>query len=100
MLEYLIDNIFVEFAEEIFQQMTCIPIGTNCVPLLADLFLFSYEAVFIQGPLKANIKHTFLLPFFTKQFNFAYRYIGKIVSMNSSNEVIYLRDLKSKKHLR
>jgi hypothetical protein len=26
--------------------------GTNCAPLLADLFLYSYEADFIQGLLK------------------------------------------------
>ena len=26
----------------------CIPIGTNCAPLLADLLLFSYEADFVQ----------------------------------------------------
>jgi hypothetical protein len=30
--------------------------GTNCTPLLADLFLYSYEAYFIQGILKKNGK--------------------------------------------
>ena len=25
-----------------------IPIGTSCAPLLADLFLYSYEAEFLQ----------------------------------------------------
>ena len=38
MLEYLIGNIFVEFGGRIFQQTIGIPIGTNCAPLLADLF--------------------------------------------------------------
>jgi uncharacterized membrane protein YheB (UPF0754 family) len=28
--------------------------GTNCAPLLADLFLYSYEVDFIQGLLKKN----------------------------------------------
>jgi len=27
-------------------------IGTNCAPLLADLFLHAYEAYFLQGILK------------------------------------------------
>ena len=31
--------------------------GTNCVPLLADLFLYSYEAEFVQSLLKAGKKH-------------------------------------------
>ena len=41
MLELLFDNIFVVFAEKVFQQTVGIPMGTNCAPLLADiLFLF------------------------------------------------------------
>ena len=31
--------------------------GTNCVPLLADLFLYSYEAEFVQSLLKAGKQH-------------------------------------------
>jgi hypothetical protein len=27
-----------------FQQVVGIPMGTNCAPLLADLFLYSYES--------------------------------------------------------
>ena len=42
MLDFFIDNIFVEFGGLIFQQTVGIPIETNCVPLLADLFLHSY----------------------------------------------------------
>ena len=37
-LDYLIDNIFVAFSGWIFQQTIGIPMGTNCVPLLIDLF--------------------------------------------------------------
>ena len=43
MLEFLGDNIFVVFGGKVFQQIG-IPMGTNCAPLLADLFLYSYEA--------------------------------------------------------
>jgi hypothetical protein len=52
MLECLIDNVFDMFDGRVFQQTVCIPMGTNCAPLLADLFLYSYEADFIQGLLK------------------------------------------------
>jgi hypothetical protein len=48
MLGFLIDNIFAIFGNKIFQQTTGIPIGTNCAPLLADLFSYSYEAELIQ----------------------------------------------------
>jgi hypothetical protein len=43
MLGFLIENIFVVFGNKIFQQTVGITMGTNCVPLLADLFLYSYE---------------------------------------------------------
>ena len=43
MIEFLIDNIFVQFEGRLFCQAIGIPMGTNCAPLLADLFLYSYE---------------------------------------------------------
>jgi hypothetical protein len=46
MLEFLIDNIFVSFGGTLFQQVVGIPMGTICTPLLADLFLYSYELEF------------------------------------------------------
>jgi hypothetical protein len=49
MLEFLIDNIFAMFGGRVFQQTVGMPMGTNCAPLPADLFLYSYEANFIQG---------------------------------------------------
>ena len=39
MIEFLIDSIFVQFGERLFCQVIGIPMGTNCAPLLADLFL-------------------------------------------------------------
>jgi hypothetical protein len=48
MLGFLIENIFVVFGNQIFQQTVGIPIGTNCANLLAGFFLYSYEAEFIQ----------------------------------------------------
>ena len=55
-LEFLVDNIFVVFGGKFFQQIVGIPIGTNCAPLLADIFLYSYEAEFIQSLLSIGKK--------------------------------------------
>jgi hypothetical protein len=49
MLDFFIDNIFAMFGGRVFQQTFGKPIGTHCVPLLTDLFLYSYEADFIHG---------------------------------------------------
>ena len=51
--------------------------GTNCAPLLADLFLYSYEADFIQGLLKKNEKKL------ARSFNFKFRNIDYILSLNN-----------------
>ena len=39
MIEFLVDNIYLRFGEQLFRQIVGIPMGTNCAPLLADLFL-------------------------------------------------------------
>jgi hypothetical protein len=52
--------------------------GTNCAPLLADLFLYSYEADFIQGLLKKDEKKL------SRSFNFTFRYIDDVPSLNNS----------------
>ena len=78
MLEFFIDKIFAMFGERVFQPTVDIPMGTNCIPLLADLFLYSYEADFIQGLLKKNIKKL------ARSFNLTFRYIGDVISLNNS----------------
>ena len=42
MLNFILDNIFVVFGGTVFQQTIEIPMDTNCAPLLADQFLYSY----------------------------------------------------------
>ena len=45
------------FGERVLQQTIGMHMDTNCaLPLLADLFLYSYETDFIQGLLKKNEK--------------------------------------------
>jgi hypothetical protein len=49
---FRVDNLYVVFEDQVFQQSTGIPMGTNCDPVLADLFLYSYEAEFVQTLLR------------------------------------------------
>ena len=46
-LHYLLDNKFIRFGSELYRQIVGIPMGTNCAPLVADLFLFCYERDFM-----------------------------------------------------
>ena len=95
MLNFLIDNIFVQFGGRLFQQTVGIPMGTNCAPLLADLFLYSYEADFLDGLIKNKDKKL------AKSFNFSFRYIDDVLSLNNSRfgdyiHLIYPNELEIK----
>ena len=79
MIDFLIDNIFVNFGGRIFQQTIGIPMGTNCAPLLADLFLYSYEAEFLQNLIKQGNRTL------AKMFNLTFRYIDDVLSLNNSH---------------
>ena len=73
---FLIDIIFAMFGGRVLQQTVGIPIGTNCAPLLADLFLYSYEVNFIQGLLKKTK--------LVRSFNFPFLYIDDVLLLNNS----------------
>ena len=51
-LVYLLDNIFIRFGTKLYRQT--IPMGTNCAPLVADLFLFCYERDFMKSLSREN----------------------------------------------
>ena len=38
-----LDNIFIQFDTKLYRQVVGIPMGTNCAPLVANLFLICYE---------------------------------------------------------
>ena len=54
------------FGEKVFQQIVGIPMCTYCAPLLADIFLYSYKAEFIQSLLSSGKKKL------ASQFNVIY----------------------------
>ena len=58
--------------------------GTNCTALLADIFLYSYEAEFIQSLLSTGRNRL------ASQFNFTYRYIDDVLSINNPDFENYL----------
>ena len=69
--------------------------GTNCAPLLADLFLHSYEADFIDRLLKNKDKKI------ASSFNLSFRYIDYVLSLNNAKfwdyvQVIYPKELEIK----
>ena len=48
-LSFLLENIYFRFDNNLYRQIVGIPMGTNCAPLVADLFLFCYERDFMTS---------------------------------------------------
>ena len=88
MIEFLVDNIYVRFGGQLFRQIVGIPMGTDCAPLLADLFLYSYENEFLDKLIKEGKRKL------ARKFNLSYCYIDDLISFNnkrfnSGKEFIY-----------
>ena len=77
MLEFLIDNIYIKVGKEIFRQQVGIPMGTDCAPFLANLFLFYYEYNYMKDLIKRNIH-------LAKQFPYTTRYIDDLLTLNNN----------------
>ena len=56
LVEYLVDNIYINVGNRVFRQRVGTPMGTDCAPLLANLFLFYYEYRYMKGLIKNNGK--------------------------------------------
>ena len=48
MFKFLMDNIFVKFRGRIYRQVIGVPMGCDCAPQVADLFLYWYEHSYIS----------------------------------------------------
>ena len=87
MIEFLIDNIFVQFGGCLFHQVIGIPMGTNCAPLLADLFLYSNENKFLNNMIRNGHRRL------ARSFNLCYRYIDDLIVFNTKKLLDYLREI-------
>ena len=90
MIEFLVDNIYVRFGGQLFRQMVGIHMGTSCAPLLADLFLCSYENEFLDKLVKEGKRKL------ARKFNLSYRYIDDLISFNNKRFKEFISDIYPK----
>ena len=76
-MAFLLDNIFIRFGTKLYRQVVGIPMGTNCAPLVADLFLFCYERYFMMS--LSDDKHADVIDV----FNATSRYLDAISNINN-----------------
>ena len=76
-LHYLLDNTFIRFGSKLYKQIVGISMGTNCAPLVADLFLFYFERDFMLSLYEA---FNSTLRYLDDLLNIDYPYIAQMVS--------------------
>ena len=76
-LHYLLVNTFIRFGSKLYRQIVSIPMGTNCAPLVADLFLFCYERDFML-PLSDNNQTDII-----EAFNSTSRYLDDLLNIGN-----------------
>ena len=76
LLQYLVDNVYIEVGNEVFRQTIGIPMGTDCAPQLANLFLFYYEYSYMKNLIKNNLH-------MARKFNNTVRYIDDLLTLNN-----------------
>ena len=92
-LNFSFANIFIRFGTKLYRQDIGIPLGTNCAPLVANLFLFCYERDYMMS--LSDDKQTDIID----TFNTTSRYFDDILNSNNvyyDNMVsqIYLSELQ------
>ena len=76
LFNFLIDNIFIRVRWVVFQRAIDIPMGTDCAPLIADLFLLTFEFEFMKKLIRVDIS-------VARKFNKTFRYIDDLLMLNN-----------------
>ena len=75
-VEFIIDNSYIKFHDEIFRQVIGIPMGTNCAPYLANIYLHVFEYNYIKGLISRGEIDT------AKRLSNMFRYQDDCISIN------------------
>ena len=81
---------YVRFGGQLFRQIVCILMETNCAPLLADLFLCSYENEFLDKLNKEGKRKL------ARKCNLPYRYMDYLNSFNNKRFKEFISDIYPK----
>ena len=74
----------MQFGGCLFRQVIRIPLETNCAPLLAGLFIYSYENECLDIMIRSGHRRL------ARSFSLCYRYIDDLIAFNILQEVFGL----------
>jgi hypothetical protein len=88
-LEKLLKNVWVSCGDKILRQRIGIPMGMDCSPFLANLFLFSLEYTWIMTMLKNGQKKART----ARKCQNTWRYIDDLCSLNNMELLKHIREI-------
>ena len=77
-LTFLLDNIYIRFGSKLYRQIVGFPMGTNCAPLVVDLFLFCNERDFMLSLSEDNQYDVI------EAFNSTSRYLADLLNIDNN----------------
>ena len=89
MIEFLVNNIY-RFGGQLFRQTIGIPMGTNCAPLSANLFLYSYESEFLDKLVKEGKRKL------ARKFSLSYHCVDDLISFSNKRFKEFISDIYPK----
>ena len=69
---------YIKVGNRVYRQTIGIPMGTDCAPQLANLFLFHYEYSYMKGLMRDNLC-------IAKRFSDTVRYIDDLLTLNNNS---------------
>jgi hypothetical protein len=84
LFSFLIDNTYVLNGAVLRQQLIGIPMGTNCSPVVSNLYLYEYESQFIDRLVNTNKEDI------AKGFHSFFRYIDDVLSLDNPDFTQYV----------
>ena len=85
------ENIYGQFDGMVYQQIVGIPKGTNCAPLISDLFLYCYERAFMS-----NLQESKRFDLIDK-FNNTSRYLDDTFTIENPKFAEHIPDIRKGK---
>ena len=76
-LTFVLDSTYIKFGSKLYRQIVGILMSTNCAPVVADLFLFSFERDFmfsLSGDNRSDV---------IEAFNSTSRYLDDLLNSNN-----------------
>ena len=88
-LLYLLHNIYIIFGTKLYREIFGLPMGTNCAPVVADLFLFCYARDIMTS--LSDVKQAEII----ETFKSTSRYLDELLNIDNP----YFEDMVSRIYL-